>query len=208
VFAPGAGRPVGAAAAVLLVLAALLLVGLLPAGVEVLAPLAVGAALLVFFAAFFRDPERPIGDGVVSAADGRVRAVDRRGDRWLVSVFMNVTNVHVNRVPIGGRVLTVGDAGAGFRPAYRPAADHNVQRAYRFDTAIGRVDVVQVTGIVARRLVSFVRPGHVLDRGDRFGMIVLGSRVDVLFPADRAEPTVAVGDRVRAGTTTIARLRS
>ncbi len=206
-FAPGAGRPVGAGAALVLLLAILVGVRVLPFAPVVVGPLIVAAALVAFLAAFFRDPERPIGDGVVSAADGKVRAVERVGDRLLISVFMNVTDVHVNRAPLGGRVLAVVGSGEGFRPAYRPDAAHNVQRAYRMETEIGPIEVVQLTGIVARRLVSFVGPGHLLDRGQRFGMIVLGSRVDVLLPADRAEPTVSVGTRVRAGSTTIARVR-
>ncbi len=173
------------------------------------APLGVGVGLLLsalwlFFVVFFRDPERVPGPGVVSAADGRVRAVAREGDRWRVAVFMNVTDVHVNRFPMGARVVSVGDAGAGFRPAYSEDATHNLQRRYALATADGAAEVVQMTGIVARRLVSFVRPGDERPKGARLGMIVLGSRVDVLLPADRFRPAVRPGDRVRAGVSTIA----
>ncbi|MGI0155599.1 MAG: phosphatidylserine decarboxylase, partial [Thermoplasmata archaeon] len=158
-----------------------------------------------FLAAFFRDPARSPGDGVVSAADGRVRAVERDGDRWRVSVFMNVTNVHVNRLPVDARIESIGDAGSGHRPAYRTDAGHNARRSYLLATAFGPVEVVQMTGILARRLVSFVRPGQAGKKGDRLGMIVLGSRVDVLVLAGRVTPTVKVGDRVLAGASTIAR---
>jgi len=205
VFAPGAGRFLGAAAAVLLFLAALPVVGAFPLSVPWAVGLLAGAAVWTFFAAFFRDPERTAGEGVVSAADGRVRAVERDGDTWRVSVFMNVTNVHVNRFPCDARVAEVGDAGSGFRAAYRGDADRNVQRRYRLVTPLGPVEVVQITGVVARRLVSFVRPGATRRKGERLGMIVLGSRVDVLLPADRLTPTVTVGARVRAGASTIAR---
>lgn len=158
-----------------------------------------------FLLLFFRDPERhPLGDGVVSAADGRVRAVDREGELWRISVFMNVTNVHVNRFPLEARVAAVSDAGKGYRPAYRPDAQHNRQRAYALETALGPVEVVQMTGVVARRLVSFVAAGERHARGERLGMIVLGSRVDVLLAAERCQPTVIVGDVVRAGATVIA----
>lgn len=204
-FAPGAGRPLGAVGAVLLGLAVLLALGLLPDRWVVLAALVAAVAVWSFLAAFFRDPERTPGAGVVSSADGRVRAVDRDGDRWRISVFMNVTDVHVNRFPLDARVDTIGTTGKGFRPAYRPDAAHNVQRSYLLSTALGPVEVVQMTGVVARRLVSFVRPGSEGRKGDRFGMIVLGSRVDVLLPFGRAAPTVKVGDRVRAGESTIAR---
>lgn len=205
-LAPRAGRfllPVGVLLAVDLALS-------VPLGPGAARAAAVGvavalAALLTFFLVFFRDPERPVGDGIVSAADGRVRSVERRGDRWSVSVFMNVTNVHVNRFPIDGEVEAIESAGEGFRAAFRPDAERNVRRHYRLRTAIGAVEVVQITGVLARRLVSFVRVGDRVERGGRLGMIVLGSRVDVLLPADRVVVAVAPGDRVRAGRSTIAR---
>ena len=204
-FAPGAGRYLGAGAAVLLFLALLPVLHAVPLSPAFVAVLGAGLVVWLFFAVFFRDPERALGEGVVSAADGRVRAVERDGDSWRISVFMNVTNVHVNRFPVDATVLEVQDGGEGFRPAYRPDADRNVQRRYRLTTPIGPVEVVQVTGILARRLVSFVRVGSVQKKGDRLGMIVLGSRVDVILPADRASPTVREGDRVLAGTSSIAR---
>jgi phosphatidylserine decarboxylase len=205
VFAPGAGRPLGAVGVVLLLVAGLVVVGAVPDRGAAVAALAVAAALWIFLAVFFRDPDRVPGDGVVSSADGRVRAVDREGDRWRISVFMNVTDVHVNRLPLDATVETVGDAGSGFRAAYRGDADRNVQRSFLLATALGKVEVIQMTGVVARRLISFVHPGSSGKKGDRFGMIILGSRVDVLVPVSRATPTVRVGDRVRAGETTIAR---
>jgi phosphatidylserine decarboxylase len=205
VFAPGAGRPLGAVAVVLVLIAVLVAVGIVPDPLEAAVGLAVATGVWAFFAGFFRDPERTPADGIVSAADGRVREVAREGDRWRVSVFMNVTDVHVNRLPLDATVESVGDAGQGFRPAYRRDADQNVQRSYRLATAVGPVEVIQMTGVVARRLVTFVRAGWAGRKGDRFGMIVLGSRVDVLLPAAHVRPVVKVGDRVRAGETTIAR---
>lgn len=204
-FAPGAARYLGALAAVLLVLAALPVVGAVSLSVPWGVGLLVGLAVWLFLATFYRDPERTPGPGIVSAADGRVRAVDREGRFWRVSVFMSVTNVHVNRFPLEGSVVGMEDGGGGFRAAYRPDAERNVQRRYRLATALGEVDVVQITGVVARRLVSFVRVGSEGRKGDRLGMIVFGSRVDVWLPADRATPTVKVGDRVHAGSSPIAR---
>ena len=204
-FAPGAGRPLGAVALLLAVAVGLIAVGVLPHPLAAVGGLILIAGLWAFLAWFFRDPERAPGPGIVSAADGKVRAVDREGDRWRISVFMNVTDVHVNRLPLDARVTEVADSGSGFRPAFQPDAAHNVQRAYSLATPIGPVEVVQMTGVLARRLVSFVGEGWSGAKGARFGMIVLGSRVDVLLPAGRAEPTVRVGDRVRAGTSTIAR---
>jgi phosphatidylserine decarboxylase len=205
VFAPGAGRPLGAVAVVVVLVGALVALGVVPHPLAAWAAVVLAAAVWGFLAWFFRDPERVPGEGIVSAADGRVRAVERDGERWRVSVFMNVTDVHVNRLPLDARVESVGDAGSGFRPAYRPEAEHNVRRAYALATELGDVEVVQMTGILARRLVAFVRAGWQGRKGERFGMIVLGSRVDVLLPAARVVPAVRVGDRVRAGETTIAR---
>jgi phosphatidylserine decarboxylase len=204
VFAPGAARYLGAGVAVLLVLAALPLLGVVELTLIWAALLLAGTATVTFFALFFRDPDRTPGEGIVSAADGRVRAVDREGDRWRISVFMNVTNVHVNRFPLDAEVVGIEAGGSGFRAAYRPDADRNVQQCYRLSTPLGNVEVVQITGVVARRLVSFVRVGSTGKKGDRFGMIVLGSRVDVLLPAARALPVVRVGDRVLAGASSLA----
>jgi phosphatidylserine decarboxylase len=208
VFAPGAGRPLAVGGALLVLGGLAEIVRLLPFSYGLVALLLVGAVLWAFFATFFRDPERVPAEGVVSAADGIVRAVETNGDRTRISVFMNVTDVHVNRMPLDGRFAAISDGGAGYRPAYRPDADRNVARTYDLETTYGPVRVVQITGIVARRLVAFVRPGDVRRRGDRFGMIVLGSRVDVLLPSARLAPTVRVGERVWAGRSTIARERT
>jgi phosphatidylserine decarboxylase len=203
VFAPGAGRPLVVAAG-LLVLGGFVELWHAPFSPPLLALLIVGGASWAFFAGFFRDPERPIGGGIVSAADGKVRAVTVEGERTRISVFMNVTNVHVNRMPLDGMFSRIQSGGAGYRPAYRTDADRNVARTYLIDTALGPVEIVQITGILARRLVSFVKSGEPRRRGERFGMIVLGSRVDVVLPTARVRPTVRVGDRVWAGRSTIA----
>ena len=202
-FAPRSGRYLGPVAVVLLLFAAATAVRWVVVWAGLLVVLIL-AGLLVFLAVFFRDPDRPIGPGIVSAADGRVRAVEVVDGRLVVSVFMNVSNVHVNRAPIDGRLASTEVAGAGHRAAYRPDAGENVRRHYRLTTALGPVEVVQITGVLARRLVPFVGPGRILEKGERFGMIILGSRVDVFLPADRVVPTVRVGERVRAGTTRIA----
>ncbi|EQD38266.1 phosphatidylserine decarboxylase-like protein [mine drainage metagenome] len=209
-FAPGAGRPIAFTGA-LAVLLALVGFGAAPIGIlrDGLFGLSAGFALVAIgLSIFFRDPERAPGEGMVSAADGRIRAVDLEGDRWRISVFMNVTDVHVNRFPVAARVEAIGDAGDGFRPAYREEARHNVRRAYRLLGEHGVIEVTQMTGAVARRLVSFVRPGEQHAKGDRLGMIALGSRVDVVLPSGAYSPAVRVGDRVTAGVTTIARDRA
>ncbi|MCI4373526.1 MAG: phosphatidylserine decarboxylase [Thermoplasmata archaeon] len=207
-FAPGAGRPLGISAGLLVLGALLEGARVLPFSYSLLALLVLGTGFWAFFAQFFRDPERTTGDGIVSPADGVVQAVLAEGDRTRICVFMNVTDVHVNRMPVDGRFTAISDGGSGFLPAYRPDAAHNVARTYQLETSYGAIEVVQITGLVARRLVSFVHSGESLRRGERFGMIVLGSRVDVLLPRDRVTPTVRPGDRVWAGHSTIARERA
>jgi len=204
VFAPGAARWIVPVAAAGIVVAALTTVRVLPA-----VPVGVGGAVgllavAAFFAVFFRDPVRPVGRGIVSPADGRVRDVGVEGDRLRISVFMNVTNVHVNRAPIDATVESVHAEGRGYRAAYRSDSEHNVRRVYRLSTAVGPVELVQIAGAVARRVVPFVHDGATVRKGDRIGMIVLGSRVDLVLPAARVRPVVAVGDRVVAGVTTVA----
>ena len=206
-FAPGSGRYLAFGLA--LVGAGALAAALAPA---LRLPLAggtgVGLGVWTFLAVFFRDPQRTVGPGIVSAADGRVLSVASEGAATRVAVFMNVTNVHVNRAPLDGTVARIERRGEGFRPAYAPGAAHNRRCHYEFTTSIGPVEVVQMTGLVARRLVPLVRVGESVHRGERFGMIVLGSRVDVLLPRDRVEILVRPGERVTAGVTPIARERA
>jgi phosphatidylserine decarboxylase len=207
VFAPETGRWLLPSLLALVVAALVLALGVLPFSAIYVGVVIIGFGYWAFFAAFFRDPEREAGKGIVSPADGRVQEVEREGDQVRVAVFMNVTDVHVNRFPISGRVESIETSGAGYRPAYVPDARHNLQRSYRLSTDLGPVEVVQMTGMVARRLVSFVKVGESHSKGERLGMIVIGSRVDLLLPADRVRVSAQVGDRVRAGETTIARER-
>jgi phosphatidylserine decarboxylase len=207
VFAPRSGRYLVPGIALLAPLILLAVLNVFSARLLFAIAAVAVAGLVAFVAWFLRDPTRPIGAEIVSAADGRVRAVVRERDRWRISVFMNVTDVHVNRFPLDATVVGISDAGSGFRPAYRDDADHNSRRHYTLETAVGLVEVVQMTGIVARRLVSLSREGERHLKGDRLGMILFGSRVDVLLPATRTEPLVQVSEVVRAGVTPIARER-
>ncbi len=170
-----------------------------------------------FFAYFFRDPERPVpGDAgdVVAPADGKVIFVDEvMEDRFLhgrarrVAIFMNVFDVHVNRAPVAGRVAALEHRPGQFKAAFRGDADQvNEQQALVLETEDGgRVLAVQIAGLLARRIVPFVAQGRRLNRGERFGMICFGSRVDLYLPPD-AEILVKVGDRVKAGSSLVARL--
>lgn len=206
-FAPGAGRPLGVGLALIVVLAALVGSGIAPRTVGAVLLLVAATLVWLFFAAFLRDPDRQPGADVVAPADGRIRRVTAEGRNWVISTFMGVSDVHVNRFPLDGKVTRIVNAGAGFRPAYDELSKHNVRRHYTLATSGGDVEVIQMTGAFARRLVSLVHEGDARHKGEHLGMIILGSRVDVLLPAERFEPMVVPGARVRAGESTIARVR-
>jgi phosphatidylserine decarboxylase len=173
------------------------------------------AGLALFVLAFFRNPARAIpGDErtVVSPADGRVIAVGHverpdGGKALRIGIFLSVFDVHVNRAPVAGRVLSVERAGHGFVAAFNPEAEHrNVRCTLALETARGeRVDVVQITGLIARRIVCQPRVGEWIARGARYGLIRFGSRTDVVLPPG-AQARVAPGDRVRGGSSVLALL--
>jgi phosphatidylserine decarboxylase len=182
----------------------------------------IGVALTVWCYYFFRDPERqtPTREGLlVSPADGVISLIEPAvppaelgmGDAPLtrVSVFMNVFNCHVNRAPIAGKVVKI---------AYRPgkflnasldkASADNERNSLALEMADGRkIAVVQIAGLVARRILCEVREGQDLPTGGRFGMIRFGSRVDVYLP-DGVEPLVALGQTMISAETVIADLTS
>lgn len=171
--------------------------------------------LTAFMAFFFRDPERTppsVVGAVLAPADGRVTEVRRDvvdpfvGAAHQVVIFLSPLDVHVNRAAIGGRVVKVERCPGGFQPAYRPEAEGN--RCVRIDLEgdLGRVAMRQVVGVLARRIVCRVGPGDVLQAGQRFGIIMFGSRMDVVMPAS-ATVAVRPGDRVRAGETIVGVLR-
>jgi phosphatidylserine decarboxylase len=180
-------------------------------GWSVLAAVLLGLA--IFVACFFRNPERFIpGDDtrVVSPADGRVIDVgeieDAEGQKWLrVGIFLSVFNVHVNRAPVAGRVVSIERSGSKMLAAFNPDAETlNVRCEMTLEMADGeRVKVAQITGLIARRIICHPEPGEWLARGCRYGLIRFGSRTDVLLPL-AAESRVSKGDRVRGGATILA----
>jgi phosphatidylserine decarboxylase len=173
-------------------------------------PLLLGAAA----AAFFRDPPRAVSSDLqraLAACDGRVLSVERLRDErfgpgeWLrIAVFLSLADVHINRSPVAGKVVDMQRVSGGFAAADSGAAEHNQALYTVIEGAHGRCVVAQRSGLVARRIVAWARPGELLAQGDRYGLIRFGSRTDVYLPADRAEPLVAPGDRVVGGITPIA----
>jgi len=170
----------------------------------------------LFVLQFFRDPPREVPEdpaAVVAPADGRIVAVEKARDPWLerdalkISVFMNVFNVHSNRAPVDGTVRQVWyHAGRFLNAALDKASLENERNALWLRTRSGAdVTCVQVAGLIARRILCYVSAGAELARGERFGFIRFGSRVDVYLPLD-AQPVAAIGDKVYAAQSVLARL--
>jgi phosphatidylserine decarboxylase len=170
----------------------------------------------IFVLQFFRDPARAVpGDTntVVSPADGRIVAVEKAHDPYLdretikVSVFMNVFNVHSNRAPVDGEVKQAWyKAGSFVNAALDKASTENERNALWIRAEAGAdVVCVQVAGLIARRILCYVKAGDVLQRGQRYGFIRFGSRVDVYLPPS-ARIKVALGDKVYAASTVLASL--
>jgi phosphatidylserine decarboxylase len=188
--------------------------------IDILAWIAV--LLTVWCAYFFRDPERvtPIRTGlVVSPADGRVSAIDdvipppeldlEREPVTRISIFMNVFDVHVNRAPADGRIGRIAYVAGKFVNAdLDKASEDNERQAFTLELGSGqKLGVVQIAGLIARRIVRFVSEGERLLAGQRIGLIRFGSRVDVYLPAG-VNTLVMIGQRAIAGETVIADLSS
>src|SRR5689334_7525457 len=180
----------------------------------------IGTVLTIWCALFFRDPVRvtPVREGlVVSPADGRVSMISQvlppaelgLGDRPLtrISVFMSVFNCHVNRSPVAGRIeRIVYRPGAFINAELDKASEDNERNSLVIGTAQGRIGVVQIAGLVARRIVCFAKEGQAIGAGERFGLIRFGSRLDVYLP-DGVKPLVAEGQTAVAGETILADFR-
>jgi phosphatidylserine decarboxylase len=188
-----------------------------------LSPLAwVGVILTAWCAYFFRDPERvtPLDPSlVISPADGRVSAIEKvipppeldldRVPTTRISVFMNVYDVHVNRSPVEARIAHLAYVpGAFLNAELNKASEDNERQALTLELSDGsKLGVVQIAGLVARRIVKFVNDGDRLMAGQRFGLIRFGSRVDVYLPSD-AVCLACIGQRAVAGETVLAELKS
>ena len=175
------------------------------------------AALGAGVAWFHRDPRRAICvDSALAyaASDGSVMKVDtvrhpRLGDQeWVrIATFLSPTDVHINRSPVGGRVIDHWDEPGGFLPAYQDESELNASRFIVLEGVRGKVAVAQRAGFLARRILSWPKKGELLTQGERYGLIRFGSRTDILFPLEQVEVVVRPGDRLFAGQTTVARYR-
>ncbi len=169
--------------------------------------------LLLFSLFFFRDPQRQVIDRancLVSPADGKIIAVKENVSHpvtgessWFVAIFLSITDVHINRYPISGKVKSVNYRKGRFLAAFNPdAGDLNEQYVINLDTAYGMVQMRQIAGIIARRLVCNSRVGDDVSAGEKYGLMKFGSRIDLYFPMS-GNLQVEDGQTVRAGETII-----
>ena len=169
--------------------------------------------IFVFVLQFFRDPPRlvPVApNAVLAPADGRVIVVEKMYDPYAqrdalkISIFMNVFNVHSNRIAVNGRIKSIEYfPGKFFNADFDKASLENEMNAMVIDASGNDITLVQVAGLIARRILCYVRVGDLVKKGERYGFIRFGSRVDVYLPL-HAEPLVSVGDKVRATSTLLA----
>ena len=177
----------------------------------------IGTVLTIWCALFFRDPVRvtPVREGIVVApADGRISMITEAlppaelglGDRPLprISIFMSVFNCHVNRSPVSGRIDRIAyRPGAFINAELDKASEDNERNSLVISSPNGRIGVIQIAGLVARRIVCFVKEGQSIGAGERFGLIRFGSRLDVFLP-EGTKPLVSEGQTAVAGETILA----
>lgn len=174
--------------------------------------------LAIFSTYFFRNPERTIPqeeDLILAPADGRVMAVNEIWENEYlqtrvirVTIFLNLFNVHINRIPLAGEVEWLSRSGNTYVPAYKKnAAATNVSNRVVIMSAYGKIMVVQITGMIARRIVCWLQVGDIVETGQRFGLIKFGSCTELYLPLD-AKILVQPGDKVKGGETIIGRFNN
>lgn len=181
-------------------------------------PAYIFTAVSLFCIFFFRNPERVIPEQVgvvVSPADGKIMDVSKveeprfiKGEAIRIRIFLSLFDVHINRMPLAGEITWIHQVSGRFLPAYKEEASANNQRNYiGIESNEGRVMVVQITGLIARRLVCWVSSGQILGRGERLGLIRFGSCTELYLPC-HADVQVHPGDKVRGGKSVIAKFHS
>ena len=161
---------------------------------------------------FFRDPKRKIGEGIVAAADGVIREITKEEDEDVgrctkISTFMNIHNVHVNRMPVNGVIKDINHYNGTHAPAFKKESERNERVILLMETDIGTVKIIQIAGTLARRIVPYVKKGNTIKKGEKIGIIRLGSRVDIYLPAKKIKSiNVKVRDKIKAGEDTIAEM--
>lgn len=162
--------------------------------------------IIIFFVflIFFRDPYREIGKGITAPADGIVKRIKKNDDYILLSTFMRMHDVHVNRCPIDGKVVRLKHILGKHTPAYKKNYEENERVIIDLDTEIGKVRIIQIAGIFARRILPYTKDGEELKKGQKIGIVRFGSRVDLYLPSDNIRLKIKEKSRIYAGTTQIA----
>ena len=171
--------------------------------------------LMIFSCNFFRDPIRkaPLNDSLmISPADGKIIRIDKINDDQVgknasrISIFLNVFNVHVNRIPLRAKVSEVLYKSGGFIAAYdHKASDENERTSILFRTKKFNYRILQIAGLIARRIHCYAEIDREMNQGDRLGFIMFGSRTDIIFPSS-VEITVKIGDKVKGGESVIGQI--
>ena len=173
-------------------------------------PLSLLITILLFI--FFRDPYRIIGKGIVAVADGKIREISKIDDNEIgkcikISTFMNIHNVHVNRMPIDGKIIKITKIGGSYIPAYKKESENNERVIMVVESKIGLIKIVQIAGTIARRIVTYINEKNFIKKGERIGLIRLGSRVDVYIPEAKVKSiTIKLKEKIKAGEDTIAEI--
>jgi len=175
-----------------------------PAGLTLVAVGVLGVGWVILLVVFFRDPERTVGEGIVSPADGRVRVARNGNDTATISVFLRIHDVHVIRSPIKGRVDRLEHKRGGHRFAFSKDAETNERLILTLEGGAGRATLTLIAGAFADRIEPYVGEGDRVEKGQRVGIIMFGSRADLTLAAPNPVTLrVKVGDTVKAGETTI-----
>lgn len=159
---------------------------------------------------FFRDPDRTIGNDVIACADGMIREVKSIsdpdiGNAWFISTFMNIYHVHVNRMPVSGTIKDIMHHSGSHLPAFKKESDRNERVVILVETVKGPVKIVLIAGTLARRIVTYIKKGDKVKKGDKISLIRLGSRVDIYLSKEMdLRVLVNKKDKVKAGGSTLA----
>lgn len=168
--------------------------------------------LFGFFVLFFRDPDRKIGNNFVSPADGVIHDISIVNDKDVgkchrITIFMNIYNVHVNRMPFDGLINSIKHLSGSYLPAFKKESERNERVIILIKTKHNIFKLVQIAGTLARRIVPYIEKDNVIKKGERIGIIRLGSRVDIYLPTKMVKTiNIKVCDIVMAGETTIAEI--
>ncbi len=163
--------------------------------------------ILLFCLNFFRDPKRLVPEGknqIVSPADGKIIRIDTENEEFqIISIFLNVFDVHVNRMPITGTFSDVSYKKGKFLMAFdHNACDENERNIVTIETAVGPIRLVQIAGLIARRIICYANKGKEMQIGDRLGFMRFGSRIDLILP-NKIKLKVKLGQKVMGNTTII-----